>query len=116
MKTLLTLLSVLILLSSCDLYEDIESTPDTVTYNLSGTAPTVNITINNKDGGTEQFSNISLPWSYSFEAYSDFFMYLSAQNQGSAGSVTATINVNGGQYKTSTSSGAYVIASVSGSL
>lgn len=42
------------------------------------------------------------------------FLYLSAQNRGSSGSITVIIIVNNEVWKSSTSSGAYVIATASG--
>jgi len=41
---------------------------------------------------------------------------ISAQNNGSRGSITVTIYVNGKIFRTSTSSGAYVIASADGAV
>jgi hypothetical protein len=92
----------------------------TVKYEITGTASRVDITMSNADGGTEQFSNVSVPWekSFSVEIEKDnyFFAYVSAQNQGTTGSVTAKIYKDGSQFKSSTSSGAYVIATASGSI
>jgi len=90
-----------------------------VKYSVTGTASTVNITIENESGGTSQYSDVTLPWEYSFKAYAGtgtydyLFVYVSAQNQGSSGSVTATIyykKYEGDQfqmYKTSTSIPSY---------
>jgi hypothetical protein len=86
----------------------------TITYEITGTARAVNITLNNPTGGTEQYANVGLPSKFTYDSFSDFFLYISAQNQGESGTVTVSIYVNGKLYKTSTSSGAYVIASASG--
>ena len=85
-----------------------------VEYKVSGSANSASITYSNAQGGTEQ-QKINLPWSKSFTVTSGSFLYISAQNEGDSGSVTCQILVNGSVYKTSTSSGAYVIADCSGS-
>ena len=87
-------------------------TPE-VEYKITGTASKVFVTLNNASGGTEQFDNVSVPHTYTFETFDDWFLYVSAQNLGDWGSVTVTIYLNGAVVKTSTSSGAYVIATAS---
>ena len=87
-------------------------TPE-VEYKITGTASKVFVTLNNASGGTEQFDNVSVPHTYTFETFDDWFLYVSAQNLGDWGSVTVTIYLNGALVKTSTSSGAYVIATAS---
>jgi len=87
-------------------------TPE-VEYKITGTASQVDVTLNNATGGTEQFDNVSVPHTYTFEEFNDWFLYVSAQNQGEYGSVTVTIYLNGEVVATSTSSGAYVIATAS---
>ena len=86
-----------------------------IEYKATGTASNVFVTYENEDGGTSQ-KEVSVPWLYSFSAGPGFFVYISAQNQGETGSVTVTIYKSGAVFKTSTSTGAYVIASASGSL
>lgn len=88
----------------------------TVDYIVSGSADRVDITYENGSGNAEQISDVSLPWEYSFDGASGDFLYISAQNQGTNGSVTCEIYVNGTLEETSTSSGAYVIATASGSV
>jgi len=90
-------------------------TSSVVEYEITGTATSVSVTLQNETGGTEQYSDVSVPHTYTFNSYTDWFLYISAQNQGGSGSVTVTIYVDGEVFKTSTSSGAYVIASASGS-
>jgi hypothetical protein len=95
-------------------------------YVVTGTAPTVNLTIENSSGGTSQYSSKTLPWEYEFSGsvsnYGYDFLYVSAQNNSSSGSVTAQIYVkksNENDYslwKTSTSNGSYVIATASTSI
>ena len=102
--------------NSTDTYTP-SSTPvsyPTIVYEITGTATYASVTLNNGGGGTEQYSNVSIPWSYTEKSFSDNFLYVSAQNQGDRGTVTVKIYVDGELFKTSTSSGAYVIASASG--
>jgi len=87
-------------------------TPE-VEYKITGTASRVSVTLNNATGGTEQYDNVSVPHTYRFDTFTDWFLYISAQNQGEYGSVTVTIYLNGEVVATSTSSGAYVIADAS---
>ncbi|MGR3218814.1 MAG: hypothetical protein ACUZ8H_03220 [Candidatus Anammoxibacter sp.] len=87
-----------------------------VQYVIGGSSGLYDITYENSNGGTSQESNVGNSWFYSFSGGSGDFVYISAQNQNSSGSVTVTIKKGGTIYKTSTSSGAYVIATASGSL
>lgn len=86
-----------------------------VIYEITGTADKVDVTLSNASGGTEQYDDVYLPKKYDYGSFSDSFLYISAQNQGDSGSVTVSIYINGRLFKTSRSSGAYVIASASGS-
>ena len=94
--------------------------PEDVIYNgkyqVTGTANTVFVTYENQSGGISQESDVSIPWSYSFQKKEGEFVYISAQNEGANGSVTVTIYRDGYVFKTSTSEGAYVIATASGTL
>jgi hypothetical protein len=93
-----------------------------IKYEVTGTASSANITQTNPDGGIEQYSNVKLPGSYAFSvpirrgSFDYYHASISAQNNGSRGSITVTIYVNGKIFKTSTSSGAYVIASADGAV
>lgn len=87
-----------------------------VKYEVTGTANTVDVTYENEDGGTSQESDVSVPWSYTFDGEPGDFVYISAQNQGESGSVTVTIYTDGDEFKSSTSEGSYVIATASGTL
>ncbi|MBL7087099.1 MAG: hypothetical protein ISS28_08435 [Candidatus Cloacimonetes bacterium] len=106
------LLPLLFLIFGCELFD----TSIDVEYKVTGTASRVDVTYENEGGGTSQESNVSVPWTYSFTGEPGDFVYISAQNQGQSGSVTVTIYTDGDKFKTSTSSGAYVIATASGSL
>jgi len=118
-KIVILVLFIALLLSSCFL--DTETTK-TIKYEVTGTANTASITMRNKDGNTEQISSVTIPWETTFsvklnlEGYDAFFAYISAQNNGQTGSVTSKIFVNGNEFQTATSSGAYVIATASGSV
>ena len=87
-----------------------------VEYVVSGTAGSVDLTYSNQSGNSEQLSGVSLPWTYEFDGASGDFLYISAQNNGRSGSVVCDIYVNEKLIETSTSSGAYVIATASGSI
>lgn len=97
-----------------------------VKYVVSGTASTVDLTIENSSGGTSQYSDKTLPWEYEFTVsvskYNSAFVYVSDQNNSSSGSVTSKIYEKKSTedsyslFKTSTSTGSYVIASSYGSL
>ena len=89
-------------------------TPPAVIYKITGTAEEVDVTLSNDTGGTEQYTSVSLPKKYTYTSFDDSFTYISAQNQGASGTVTVSIYVNGELFKTSSSSGAYVIATASG--
>jgi hypothetical protein len=84
-----------------------------VKYEITGTASEVNVTLTNATGGTEQYSDVSVPHTYTFDDYTHWFLYISAQNQGESGSITATVYLNGEVVNTATSEGAYVIATAS---
>ena len=90
------------------------SSPDTVRYEVSGTAESVDISLSNAMGGFEQYKNVRLPYSVSYSDYRDDFVYISAQNNGDSGTVNVAIYVNGKLFKSSSSYGAYAIADASG--
>lgn len=92
-----------------------ESTTSQITYRIKGSASRVSLTYNNAQGGTEQ-KEARVPWEISFNARSGAFLYVSAQNNGSMGTVTCEILVDGLVVRTSTSEGAYKIATCSGRL
>jgi len=120
MKKIIVLLFLSVLLSCDLLMEEEVKQAIPVEYKVNCTTGLVDLTITNKDEGTSQFDDMATPWSYSFEVnnpeYGYFFVYVSAQNQQDSGTVTASIYVDGLLYKTSTSTGAYVIATAYGSV
>lgn len=85
----------------------------TIEYIVEGTSAYM-ITINNKDDNIQQWSEVSLPWSHSFET-NDLrsFMYVSAQNYGEGSSITVKLLIDGEVVEENTSFGDYVIATVS---
>lgn len=88
MKRLVSLFLIILLsLTACPLFQK------QVKYKVTCTATPnlVDITIENKDGGTSQFADIATPWTYEFESTKNAFVYVSAQNQQNHGSITATI-------------------------
>lgn len=87
-----------------------------VEYKVTGTANKVDIIIENKDGGASMYSDIPIPWSYSFEREQGEFVYISAQNCGETGSVTVTIYRDGDVFRTATSDDLWATATVYGTL
>ncbi len=100
---------------NCELVEEKE-----IEYKVACSSGTVDITLSNKNEDTEQYSNVFTPWTYIYsikltqEEYQ--FVYISAQNNQDNGTVTSEIFVNGKKYKSSISTGAYVIATASGTV
>ncbi|MFA7218425.1 MAG: MmpS family transport accessory protein [Dehalococcoidales bacterium] len=81
-----------------------------VTYQVTGSAPSASVTLFNSTGGMVQYSDVSLPYTKTYSDYDYWYASILAQNMGASGSVTVKIIVNGQVVKQSTSSGAYVIA------
>lgn len=85
-----------------------------VEYRVRGSR--ASLTYANDQEGTAQVSNATLPWSYAFSgARTGQFLYISAQNTGDSGVITVEIYKRGTLYRTTTSSGAFAIATASGS-
>jgi len=85
-----------------------------VQYKITGSATSASLTWENEQGGTEQ-GDYRLPYTQSsMKMDRGDFAYLSAQNQGRAGTVTCNIYVNDDLWRTSTSSGEYSIVTCSG--
>lgn len=73
------------------------------------------LTYENCSGGTSQNSSANLPWSFTCPTFgSGQFVYISAQNTGDSGTITVQIYKRGVLYKESSSSGAFAIATASG--
>lgn len=86
-----------------------------VTYEVVGTARSADLTYQNAEGDTVQ-KTIHTPWRLNLEAAPGAFLYLSAQNNNASGSVTCRIYVTGQLVRHATSTGAYKICDVSGTL
>ena len=84
-----------------------------ITYEVSGSGGNYSYTIETSSGGTSQGYTGNGAF-YEDWFVDDKFVYVSVQNQNSSGSVTCTIKRNGEVYQTTTSNGAYVIATCSG--
>jgi hypothetical protein len=88
-----------------------------IKYEIAGSASSVDVTMEWSDGGTRQYSNVAVPATWEFKSWGyDGFVYLSAQNNGKSGSITCNIYHRDKLFKTATSYGEYVIATVSGSI
>lgn len=86
-----------------------------IEYSITGVnVQRVSITYESGSGGTSQVSSATLPWSYSFKADKDAFLYVSAQIVQGTGSITVTIRKNGDSFRTGTASGFAAIATASG--
>ena len=90
-----------------------------VIYHVEGTAESVSLTIANAHGNTEQAANVRVPVSMRDSNETGFrlgcvpsgqFLYVSAQNRGSSGTVTCEIEAGGRVVSRASSSGGYVIA------
>lgn len=105
-----------------------------VVYQVDGTAKYVNLTLTNKDGGTEQ-NQVKLPFELKFYARSGQFVYLSAQKakaiksvlhaigddrdvvyDGIAGTVHVSIKISGAVLQEATSDAPYGIAKAEGKI
>jgi hypothetical protein len=87
--------------------------PPQVTYLVDGDG-SASLTLQNPSGGTDQMT-VSLPWTETFPAPPDGFVYVSAQQEGS-GLVHCKITYGSTVIQEASSSGDYVIASCSGSV
>jgi hypothetical protein len=87
-----------------------------VEYSVTGTATRASMTYATASNGTAQQSERGLPWKHEWMADAGEFTYISAQNDGSTGCVRVEIKLRNVPWKSTQSCGAYVIASVSGSV
>lgn len=92
------------------------STAHDVKYEVTGSASRVSMTYKNAEGGTEQKEWI-VPYTKEFKMKNGDFVYIAAQSVGTGfAEVTCTIYVDGKKFKTSTSSGEFVIATCNGMI
>jgi hypothetical protein len=87
---------------------------DNVTYEVTGDAESVDITLTNSTGDTEQYNDVPLPFRMDYGGHSDSDVYLYAYNRGESGSINLKVYVNGKLFKSAYSSGPYVNAVVTG--
>jgi hypothetical protein len=101
-------------------FVDVDKPPaasQVVFYRIAGQGTaSASVTYQNQTGGSEQRDEVSLPWTYELGRMGDgrSFAYISAQNKGRSGCITAQIVVAGAVVKQSQSCGEYVIATASG--
>ena len=107
---LLLLVSLFYITSGCEK----NNGPVEYRYEVSGTGGSYDVTLQNVDDNTQQYSNVGNNWYYSWTQTGTRWLYLSAQNQNSSGTVTVRILRNGVVMEENTSSGGYTIATVSG--
>jgi hypothetical protein len=107
--SLSVLFLLVLLLTSCSKEEESK-----YYYEVTGTGSSFDVTIEGAPSGTAQFSDVHSGWRYSWTQTGTRWLYISAQNTGSSGSVTVKIVCNNNLKAKQTSNGAYVIASVSG--
>jgi hypothetical protein len=84
-----------------------------IKYRVSGDTTEAALTYTNAQGGTQQ-EKVSLPWERDEVFPNGQSVYISAQNQKDWGAIKVEILLNSIVVKSSTSSGAYVIARASG--
>lgn len=88
-----------------------------VTYKVSSDKNRgVDVTMTGEGGSTTQYNGYQTPFVKSYNFKKGDFVYVSAQNQSSRGSITVEILVGGVLFKTETCHGEYCIATVSGSI
>jgi len=88
-----------------------------ITYEIGGTTSSASLTMESASGNTEQIDPVRVPWSKSMGSLDcGAFVYLSAQNNNDTGSITCKIKAWSLTIEEASSSGAYVIASCSGSV
>jgi hypothetical protein len=91
-----------------------ESMESNYEYEVSGSAGNYSITCEGAPSGTAQYSNVGSGWTYKWTQTGERWLYMSAQNNTSSGTVTVKIIREGKVLAQQTSSGAYVIATVDG--
>lgn len=114
-QRLILFATVLLMLFSVSCKEENEFVNNkTVKYHLAGTSGSYSITYESAGGGTQQEDPVTNSWKYEFTGHPGEFLYISAQNNKNSGSVEVYISVDGKVWKSAASTGAYVIASASG--
>jgi hypothetical protein len=111
-KSIISLVLLLLILTISGCTKD--SVQSTYKYEVSGSAGNYSITCEGAPSGTVQYSNVGSGWAYTWKQTGTRWLYMSAQNNTGSGTVTVKIIRDGKVLIQQTSSGAYVIATVSG--
>lgn len=80
-----------------------------VEYKITGTAKSVDLTYSSSKGSTVQ-KTVNLPYTVSFDYFSNDFKYISAQNNTNIGSVKVELYIMDGLVSNNTCASAYCIA------
>ena len=83
-------------------------------YEVTGTGGSYNVTLQNTDNNTQQYSNVGNTWWYKWTQTGTRWLYVSAQNNNSTGNVTVKIYRAGKVVAENTSYGGYTIATIDG--
>lgn len=83
-------------------------------YVVTGTSGDYSVTIQNTDDNTQQWSSVQSGWWYKWEQTGERWLYISAQNNNSFGSVVVKIYRNNVVVSENSSDGGFSIASTSG--
>jgi len=110
LKTLIVLAFIGALLAGCG-----GPTSQPVSYRITGTTGSVDVTLTNASGGTEQH-NIKPPYTLDFDGASGKVLYLAGQNKWDAGVVTCEILVDGKVIQSATSNTAFGVVTCSGTV
>lgn len=91
-----------------------EPEPDDYKYEVTGTSNSFSVTIVNTDDNVQQYNPVGSGWWYKWTQTGTRYLYVSAQNNNSSGSVTVKIYKNNVVVSENTSTGGYTIATTSG--
>jgi hypothetical protein len=86
-----------------------------VTYVVTGSTNRASVTYSNSQDNTEQ-RDVLVPWEVTYTMAAGQFAYVSAQNDNDWGTIECVIELDGVAWEQAKSSGAYKIASCSGSV
>lgn len=81
-----------------------------VTYEATGDADTVDITVMNGKGVTEQYMDVKLPWRMDYSEFGASQLYMYVYNNGDSGTIKITVYVDGKLTRTAACSGPYANA------
>lgn len=87
-----------------------------ITYSVTGSVDSVDITFENKHGGTSQKRGAAIPWTHHFNCEEGESVSISVQNCTDRGSLRVVIFRDGEIFRWSSCSGALCIATASGIL